>query len=201
MILPLISCAAGVVLRQSFGTWQGLVPPADRSGSLAEQGEQTETLKLLTKDPTSKPPSCLLNFTNRKEVIPNLFTPLDLLPPQPRHVHHAHDHRTTPALVGKEPTKLRGVDVFVPVVRALGNDAQHVLGHEVCREPARPRARNGAHHQPPARFDKGSHALEEGGWLVDVLDDLEQRDDVVAVARQRKGELFDGRLLVLELGA
>lgn len=84
-------------------------------------------------------------------------------------------------------------------MRPRRHDAQNVLGNQIRREPAHPRPRNRAHDEPPARLDKRPHLVEKRARVVNVLDDFEQRDHVVALSLGRDLELLYGRLLVGEL--
>lgn len=88
----------------------------------------------------------------------------------------------TPASILEKATQLIVVDILGPVVGALGDHAQDVLGHKVGGEPAHPSASNGAHDEPAAGPHKGPHLLQEGTRVVNVLDDFEDGDDIVSGA-------------------
>lgn len=117
---------------------------------------------------------------NTKKVIAHLLAPPDLLPSHPWHVndtHHPHAPQiphVLSVLLRKVAPHLGLVDVLVPIVCPLGHDPQHVLGHEVGREPARPGPRDGGQDQPPPGLDELAALVQEGGGVVDVFDYFEE---------------------------
>lgn len=131
-----------------------------------------------------------LRLANGKEVIAHGLASRDLLPAQARNIHDAHDPGRAPfGSLRKEALELVRINVLVPVVRPLGHNPQHILGHEIGREPTRPRARNGAHNQPPTGLDKVAAPVQKISGLVDVLNHFKQADNVVlgfVTARQRQ---------------
>lgn len=140
--------------------------------------------------------------SHSKEVVSNLFTATDLLPSEPRDVYDSHHSRAIPALVHEEPAKLVLVEILVPIMGALGHDLEDVLRNQVRGEPAHPRPRDGAHDQPAPRFDKRLDLLQKGAGLVNVLNHLEHRHDVVALTLPFGHlELLDRAVPVLELPA
>lgn len=136
-----------------------------------------------------------------KEVVANLLAAADLPPPHARDIDDTDDPGAVPPLVGEEALQLVVVDVLVPVVRASRDDAQQVLGHEVGRKPARPRTCDGAHDEPTAGLDERVDLSQERGRLVDVLEDLKDGDDVVALAGAGDRHLLDRALAVGQLSA
>lgn len=140
--------------------------------------------------------------SHSKKVIADLLTAADLFPPEARNIHNAHDPRAIPSLVQEETLQLVLVDVLIPVMRSRRNNSQKVLRNQVRREPAHPRPRNGAHDQPAAGLHKRPDSFQEGPWLVDMLNNLEQTDNVVGIAGlPRHLKVFNGALLVEELAA
>ncbi len=123
-------------------------------------------------------------FPDSEKVITDFLAARHLFPTQSWDVDNTHHTWAAPAGLRREvASQLVFVDVLVPIVCALGHNAQQVLGQQVRRDPAGPRPRYGAEDQPAARPHKLAAPLQEGGWVVDVLDDLEHRDDVEGVFR------------------
>lgn len=146
-------------------------------------------------------PSLLGISSDSKEIVADLFAALYLFPTETRHVYHAHDPRAVPPFAQEEALQLVLVNILVPVVRPRRNDVQDILSHQVCREPAHPCPRNGAHDQPAAGLDKRPHSIEERLRLINVLNDFEQRDNIVAQALLGRLEVLNGCLLIGQLVA
>ena len=84
-------------------------------------------------------------------------------------------------------------------MRPSGHDAHDVLCGHNRRKPARPRPAHGAEDQPPAGLDVRETLLEERRGPLDVLNDLEQRQDVHAVGRRRGSrQVFNGRVEICQ---
>lgn len=66
-------------------------------------------------------------------------------------------------------------------MRALGHNPQHILGHDIRDQPAGPRACNRAHNEPAAGLDVREEIRNERAGRIDMLEDLEQRDDIVSL--------------------
>jgi hypothetical protein len=133
-----------------------------------------------------------------QKVVPPLLAPCDLFPAKARHVDDAQAlHRAPPRLLAKPGPQLLLVHVLVPLVRPLGHDAQHVLGHDIRDQPARPRPRDGAHDEPAAGLHVRQDVVEEGAGRIDVLQDLEERHDVKGLGGRRgQRQRFNRRIEV-----
>lgn len=130
-----------------------------------------------------------------KEEIPEILASIHELPAHKRQIHTSLNldravYILFPSLASlavllREPAPQLGrVDVFIPVVRAAGHDADGPgrFGDDFGGEVGEGVARDGAADEPAAGLEMVERLAEEGRGSVDVFDYFEEGDKVEGLA-------------------
>ena len=140
-------------------------------------------------------------FSHTEKVVANSLASLYSFPTEARdkdNAHNLHSSTCAPVFLCYEPSlKLICVDILFPVMGSSRNQSYHILCDQLRGQPTRPSTSDRTDDQPPTRLHEGHAGLKDLGRIVDVLKDLEKRNNIEFFGcGGRDRQFFDGLIFI-----